>query len=243
MILFPAIDIKEGKVVRLKQGRFDQMKEYADDPLMMARHWQNLGAQWLHVVDLDGAQKGKITNTTVIRKMAQSVEIPIQMGGGIRTQDDIQKLLDDGIGRVILGTKVVEDRKFIEKVISKWQEKIAVSLDCEHGLLTKKGWTDISDQKATDVVKELEALGLSCLIYTDIKQDGMLKGPNFQAIKEILQTTTIPVIASGGIAHLEDIRKLIALKPLGLLGAITGKAIYEGTLDFKDGLQLCLQNV
>lgn len=242
MIIFPAIDIKGGNVVRLSQGNFDEVTEYSGSPVATAKLWEDKGAQWLHVVDLDGAKTGEMQNTDKILELAQSINIPVQTGGGIRTEEDIQKLLTGGIARVILGTRVIEDRSFLKKILDQWSDKIAVSLDCSNGMVAQRGWTSTSNVKATDFVKELEALGLSCLIYTDIARDGMLSGPNFEGLEEMAACTNIPIIASGGISNIEDIKKLIALEDKGIVGAITGRAIYEGKLDLKEALNLCSQN-
>ncbi|MBF0521823.1 MAG: 1-(5-phosphoribosyl)-5-[(5-phosphoribosylamino)methylideneamino]imidazole-4-carboxamide isomerase [Candidatus Omnitrophica bacterium] len=237
MIIFPAIDIKEGSVVRLVQGKFDQVTKYSQDPIAIAQEWQSQGAKWIHVIDLDGAKEGQMKNTDAILKIVKSVKASIQVGGGIRTKEDIQKLLDGGVARVILGTKIVEDRTFLKDVLSIWKDKIAVSLDCSNGIVLQKGWTAATNIKAIDLVKELKNFGLSCLIYTDVAKDGMLSGPNFQALEELLNKTTIPVIASGGISCLEDIKKLKKLEKKGVVGAITGKALYEGKLDLKEALK------
>ena len=242
MIIFPAIDIKEGNVVRLAQGKFDQVTEYSGAPAAMAKLWEKKGSQWLHVVDLDGAKTGEMQNVEIILNIAKSVNIPIQTGGGIRKEEDIQKLLEGGIARVILGTRVIEDRSFLKKIIRQWKDKIAVSLDCSNGMVAQRGWTSTSNLKATDFVKDLEELGLSCLIYTDIARDGMLSGPNFESLEELAGTTNIPIIASGGISDIEDIKKLLAIEDEGIIGAITGRAIYEGKLDLKEALELCSQS-
>ena len=240
MIIFPAIDIKEGKVVRLRQGEFSKVTEYSSDPVAIAQKWVDQGAQWLHVVDLDGAQTGEIKNFGVIVKIAKSVKVAVQVGGGIRRWEEIEKFFDNGIQRVILGTKVIEDRSFLKDILAQWSTKIAVSLDCQDGMVAQRGWTTVTDLKGTDLAKELETLGLQYLIFTDIKRDGMLQGPNFAALEEILQTVKkTAVIASGGVANLGDIERLLPLKVKGLLGVITGKAIYEGTLDLKSAMRLC----
>ena len=238
MIIFPAIDIKGGKVVRLKQGQFDKVTEYENDPVATAKRWEKMGAQWLHVVDLDGAQTGQIANVKTILEIAQTVRIPIQMGGGIRTREDIAKLLDGGIARVILGTKIIEDRAFFNAIVKLWKEKIAVSLDCHKGMVAQRGWTTTSNIKVTDLARDLENLGLKCLIYTDIERDGMLSGPNLDGLKNILKATKIPVISSGGVASLKDIKNLMALNNPQLLGVITGRAIYDGTLNLKEALEI-----
>jgi len=239
MIILPAIDIKDGKVVRLLQGRFDEVTEYSNDPVAMAQHWESQGAEWLHVVDLNGAFEGKLKNLEIIKKIAKGIKIPIQVGGGIRRNEDILELLTSGVKRVTLGTKVVEDKKFLIGALSLGKDKIAVSLDCSKGMVAQRGWTTISNKKATDFAKELEECGLRCLIYTDIARDGMMTGPNFTGLKEILQAVKIPVIASGGVSNLEDIRKLLELEPAGVVGTIIGKAIYEEKIDLKEALLLC----
>ena len=241
MIIFPAIDIKDGKVVRLFQGRFDQMTEYSDDPVATAKRWEDRGAEWLHVVDLDGALTGEMQNFDIITKIAREVEIPIQVGGGIRSKETIEKLFSDGVTRIVMGTKVIENRTFLMEVVHKWKERIIVSLDCSNGLLTQRGWTSMTNLKATVFAQEIENLGLHHLIYTDIAKDGVLQGPNFRGIEEILNSVSIPVIASGGISSLEDLKRLRALEPKGLIGAITGKAIYEGKFDLKEAMNVCSQ--
>ena len=239
MILYPAIDIQDKKVVRLKQGRFHDTTQYAADPVETARQWQEAGAQWLHVIDLDGAQTGMPQNTDQILDIVRSVSIPVQCGGGIRRETDIAMLLEAGIARVVLGTTAIENLEFLKKLITRWPGRIAVSLDCKDGYLTTKGWTAITQIKAIIFAKKLEEIGLTCLIYTDIKTDGMLSGPNFNALKELLDAVAIPIIASGGIKDMQDIEQLRNMEPLGLTGAITGRAIYEGTLDLKEAIRLC----
>ena len=239
MIIFPAIDIKDGKVVRLLQGKFDEVTEYAQDPLIIAKAFEDKGAKWIHVIDLDGAQTGTMRNQDIIIKIAQSVSIPIQVGGGIRSKKSIAQLIEGGVGRVVLGTKAIEDRNFLAEMISKWKDKIAVSLDCADGFVATHGWKETSEIKALDLVKELEQIGLTCLIYTDIATDGMLTGPNFKSLDALCEATKIPIIASGGISNIEDIKKLLTFKEKGIIGAITGKAVYEGKLDLKEALSIC----
>lgn len=241
MIIYPAIDIQGGKVVRLAQGKFDAVTQYSDDPLLTAKRWVAEGAPALHLVDLDGAQTGSMKNLDAVLKIAAGVKVPVQVGGGIRTAEEIKTLLDANINRIILGTKVINDREFFKKILRQWDTRIAVSVDCSNGLVTQRGWTNVTNIKGTDFAKDLEALGLKCLIYTDIKRDGMLRGPNWAGLEELLNTIKIPVIASGGIANLEDIKKLLKLEAKGVIGAITGKAIYEGTLNLKEAVNLCSQ--
>ncbi|MFH1360139.1 MAG: 1-(5-phosphoribosyl)-5-[(5-phosphoribosylamino)methylideneamino]imidazole-4-carboxamide isomerase [Candidatus Omnitrophota bacterium] len=241
MKIIPAIDLKEGKVVRLSQGKFDEMTIYSSDPVKTAKQWEKSGAKILHVVDLDGAEKGQMQNFGLIAQIAKGINIPIEVGGGIRTEEDIRRLLGNNVARVILGTKIIEDKEFLANIISKWGEKIVVSLDCSRGIVAKKGWTSLSNLKATDFAKELQNLGLSTLIYTDISRDGTLIGPNIKGIQEMLSAVSIQIIASGGISKLEDIKKLLELKSYNLEGVIVGKALYEHCFKLKDALRLCSQ--
>lgn len=241
MIIIPAIDMKDAKVVRLHQGKFDRLTEYSSDPAAMAQQWQEQGAQRLHLVDLDGALTGQMQNFKMVAKIAKSVKIPVQVGGGIRTTEDILRLLESGVAYVILGTKAVENKDFLTQALQKWQKNIIVSLDCNKGMVAQRGWTTTSDIKGTDLARELEEAGLQCLIHTDIAKDGTLEGPNFKELEEILNVVKIPVIASGGISGIEDIKKLCRLESKGLLGAITGKAIYDGRLDLKEAITYAQQ--
>ena len=241
MILIPAIDIKGGKVVRLFQGKFTDMKKYDDDPVAVALKWESQGAQWLHVVDLDGAQTGTMKNQATLGRIVRAIKIPVQFGGGIRGEATIDYLLSIvNVNRIILGTKAVESPDFLKSVLKKWQERIVVSLDCSNGFVTGHGWASTTNLKAQDFAKQLQDLGLQWLVYTDIARDGTLAGPNYDGIQSMLDVLKIPLIASGGIATLEDVKKLAAMK--GVAAAITGKAIYEGTLDFKKALDACSTN-
>lgn len=239
MILFPAIDLKNGKVVRLLQGRFDDITQYSTNPVTVAQKWESLGAQWLHLVDLDGAQTGQMNNMEWVFNIVRAVNIPVQVGGGVRSEEIIAKLLDGGVSRIILGTRVVEDESFLEKVLAKWPDQIAVSLDHSGGYVVTRGWAVMSQLLLLDFAKKLETMGLKYLISTNIAVDGMLKGPDFKGLTELLNTVKIPVIASGGISSIEDIKTFIDMKSPNLLGAITGKAIYEGKLDFSEAVKLC----
>jgi len=239
MIIFPAIDIQQGKVVRLKQGKFDQVTEYSHDPAHAAQRWENEGAEWLHVIDLDGAKNGRVTNWDALERIAKSVKIPIQMGGGIRTEEDVERLLSIGMQRVIFGTRAITDPLALKEMLHQWPEHIAVSIDASNGMVTKLGWTEQTNTDAVSFAKQLEHDGLRCLIYTDIARDGMLTGPNIEALKHMLRAVSVDVIASGGISNIEDIKTLLQLESEGLYGAITGRALYEGTLDLKEALDLC----
>ena len=237
MIIFPAIDIKDGKVVRLLQGKFDKITEYYENPIDVAKQWQLEGAEWLHLVDLDGAKEGYVKNFDVICQIAKEVNIPIEVGGGIRSEECVEKLIKGGAARVILGTKAVSDRGFLNSVLDQWSDKIAVSLDCYDGFIADQGWTNTTSIKAVDFIKDLEELGLTYVVYTDIARDGMLTGPNFEQLEAICQVSNINIIASGGISNLDDIKQLKTMENSGIIGAITGKAIYEKTLDLAEAIK------
>lgn len=237
--IIPAIDIKDGKVVRLFKGQFDKVTEYGSDPVEMARYWEALGAPYLHVVDLDGARTGEAINREIIKKIARTLEIPVETGGGIRSREAVDDLLNAGIDRVIIGTKVVEDRKFLADLLKSWNRSLAVSLDCSNGFVAQRGWQETSTVKGVDLARELADMGLKYVIYTDIARDGTLTGPNVDGLKEMLSIEDLRVIASGGIKDLGDIKTLISLGAENLEGIITGKAIYEGTLDLKEAVELC----
>jgi len=240
MIVIPAIDIKGGKVVRLYRGDFTKEKVYSDDPAAIAKKWESFGAKLLHIVDLDGAVSGELKNTALVKKIAKAVSIPLQVGGGIRTKEAIEKLLSSGAHRVILGTRACEDEAFIKDVISAFGEKIVISLDVRDGMIATEGWKSDSKIKAEDLLKRLEGLGIKIFVYTDIARDGTLAGPNIDALKNILAARdNALIISSGGISSLDDLLKLKAFEPQGLLGAIVGKAIYEKKLNLKEAIEKC----
>lgn len=239
MLILPAIDIKNGKVVRLYKGQFDKVTEYGSDPVDMAKHWQDLGARYLHLVDLDGAESGERRNQAVIKKIAKEVKIPVQTGGGIRNIEVVDDYLSVGIARVILGTRVVGDCDFLAQLLKKWDDRIAVSLDCSNGFVAQRGWSETSNIKGVDLARRFSGMGLKYVIYTDIARDGTLTGPNIEGLKEILAIDGLQVLASGGVKSLDDIKALIALNAQNLWGIVTGKAIYEGTLDITKAFQLC----
>ena len=239
MLIIPAIDIKDGKVVRLFKGRFDQVTEYGSDPVDTAKHWEALGAPYLHVVDLDGAESGVRRNQEAICKIARSIRIPVEAGGGIRSRAVVDDYLGAGVDRVILGTKVVDDRAFLADVLRTWSGRIAVSLDCADGFVARRGWVETSALRGIDLARDFAAMGLQYIIYTDIARDGTLAGPNISGLKEMLALAGVHIIASGGVKSLDDIRALAALGKDNLYGVITGRAIYEGTLDVREALALC----
>ncbi|MDO8462419.1 MAG: 1-(5-phosphoribosyl)-5-[(5-phosphoribosylamino)methylideneamino]imidazole-4-carboxamide isomerase [Deltaproteobacteria bacterium] len=236
MILYPAIDIKDGKAVRLTQGEFNQMKVYFDDPVEAAKKWIAAGAQWLHVVDLDGALTGEPKNTGVIESILQSVEVPVQIGGGIRNEEIAEIYLTLGAGRIVIGTAAIEDPDLIQILCEGYPERVAIGIDAKDGKVAVKGWKETTDQTAMALAQQCEEMGANTIIYTDIKRDGMMNGPNFEALEKLCESVGIPIIASGGISSLEDLKKL---KEAGIEGAILGKALYEGKLDLKEALKVC----
>lgn len=240
MIIIPAIDIKDGFVVRLIQGKFNEATIYSRDPESVAKKWEAEGARLVHVVDLDGAQTGEIKNWQVIEKIIKAINIPVQIGGGVRHQEDIERLFTLGAKRVVLGTKAVEDQGFIQQVIAKWQENILISIDTASGKVAEKGWITVISKTPEELAGEMQAVGVKQLVFTDIARDGTLAGPNLEKIKKILSVISIPLIVAGGISSLADIEKLLPLEKDGLSGIIVGKALYEGTIDLAEALRLCV---
>ena len=238
MLIIPAIDIQGGKCVRLTQGRWGTTTVYSDNPLEMGRHWANLGAERLHVVDLDGALTGTPQNLTLIRDLILSVGIPVQVGGGIRSIDIINLYLESGADNVILGSKVVLDSHFLQETCSTFPGKVMVSIDAKGGRVAVEGWTQTTGQSAIELAQQMAGLGVQALIYTDIERDGMLTGPNITAIAALARTVKIPIIASGGVSQLSDIKALLSLEPAGVIGVIIGKALYTGALNLSEALAL-----
>lgn len=237
MLLIPAIDLKDGHCVRLKQGDMDEATVFSEDPGAMARHWIDTGARRLHLVDLNGAFAGKPKNRSAIKAVLDEVgsEIPVQLGGGIRDLDTIETCLDAGISYVIIGTAAVKNPGFLHDACSAFPGHIIVGLDARDGKVAVDGWSKLTGHDVVDLAKKFEDYGVEGVIYTDIGRDGMLGGVNIEATVKLAQALRIPVIASGGIATLDDIRALCAVQDEGIMGAITGRAIYEGTLDFGAG--------
>jgi phosphoribosylformimino-5-aminoimidazole carboxamide ribotide isomerase len=235
MLLIPAIDLKDGHCVRLKQGDMDDATVFSEDPAAMARHWLAEGARRLHLVDLNGAVAGKPKNEAVIKAITAAVgdDIPVQLGGGIRDLDTIERYLDDGITYVIIGTAAVKNPGFLHDACSAFAGHIIVGLDAKDGKVAVDGWSKMTGHDVVDLAKKFEDYGVEAVIYTDIGRDGMLTGVNIEATVKLAQSLRIPVIASGGIANLKDIKALCKVENEGIMGAITGRAIYEGTLDFK----------
>jgi len=233
MLLIPAIDLKDGKCVRLRQGRMDDNTIYSDDPVAMAGRWVAEGARRLHVVDLDGAVAGKPVNSGIVREIALAFpEVPIQVGGGIRDENTIQTYLDAGVRYVIIGTKAVNAPHFISDICLEFPGHIMVGLDVRDGKVAIDGWSKLSRHDAIDLALKFEQEGVEAFIFTDIGRDGMMNGLNLEATVAFARPLRIPVFASGGVTNLDDIRALAAVESEGIAGAVTGRAIYEGTLDF-----------
>ena len=237
MIIFPAIDIKDKKCVRLTQGDFDKVNVYGEDPSIMAKKWADYGAEFIHVVNLNGSRDEIGINDETLAKVAKSVDVPIQVGGGIRDEKRVKELLDLGINRVIVGTMAIENKELLKELIEKYKaEKIVVSIDAKNGKVATHGWEKVSDIDSVDLCKELEQIGVKTIVYTDISKDGMLEGPNFDIYKELSQKTSLDIIASGGVTSIEDVKRLL---DMNMYGAIIGKALYDNRIDLKEVLDLC----
>lgn len=237
MIIFPAVDIKGGRCVRLKKGRADQETVFEEDPVKAALHWQEQGAQWLHLVDLDGAFEGKPVNLALITRLCSTLSIPIQMGGGIRDLETAKAYIDAGVTRLIIGTMALEEPDRFTELCSALPGKVGVSLDTEKGKLMSKGWVDDSGLVIHDVLPRLAEQGAAFVIHTDIDRDGMQSGINFELLSDLCAKSPVPVIAAGGVATLEDVQKLYPLSVTSRLeGAITGRAIYVGSLNLREAM-------
>ena len=233
MLLIPAIDLKDGQCVRLRQGKMDDDTVFSDDPVAMAGRWVDAGCRRLHLVDLNGAFEGKPMNAEVVHRIAEAYpELPIQVGGGIRDEETIEAYLDAGVSYVIIGTKAVTDPHFISDICAGFPGHVIVGLDAKDGKVAVDGWSKVSRHDVIDMAQRFEEAGVEAIVYTDISRDGMMQGVNVEATVKLAQAINIPVIASGGITNMDDITALAAVEDEGIMGAITGRAIYEGTLDF-----------
>lgn len=239
MLLIPAIDLKDGRCVRLRQGRMDDETIFSDDPVEVAGRWVEAGARRLHLVDLNGAFAGEPVNGEVIRAIARAYpDLPIQVGGGIRDEQTIQGYLDAGVSFVIIGTQAVKEPAFVGRACSAFAEHVIVGLDAKEGMVAIDGWATVTDQEVTELSRRFEQDGVSAIVYTDIGRDGMLTGPNVAATAALANAVNIPIVASGGITDIGDIEALCRADTRNIMGAITGRAIYEGTLDFAAGQTL-----
>jgi phosphoribosylformimino-5-aminoimidazole carboxamide ribotide isomerase len=238
MKLFPAIDMKDGQCVRLYQGDYEQMTVYASDPVKVAQRWQEAGASWLHVVDLDGAKEGHPVNTALIARICQQTTLKVEVGGGLRTLEHVENTLAAGVERVILGTAVLTNRALLDQALQHWDERIVVGLDARAGLVAISGWRETSNVQATELARELSAAGVKRFIYTDIARDAAMQGPNLaalQAMLDALHDSGTKLIASGGVSSLEDLKRLAELE---VEGAIIGKALYVGAIDLAEAVRV-----
>lgn len=234
MILYPAIDIKEGRCVRLLQGKEDEKTVYGDNPAQMAEKWCDAGAEFLHVVDLDGAFSGQGKNGEAVQEIVQAAAgVPVQLGGGIRNMEDVEKRFEWGVTRVIIGTAAIANPEFLQEVAKRYPSRIVAGIDAKDGYVALKGWVELSEISALDLAMQLMEIGIEKCVYTDISKDGMMLGPNLKATLDLQKESGMDVIASGGIASLEDIR---ALREAGIQGAIIGKALYEGAFTLEEAL-------
>jgi len=236
MIVIPAIDLKDGKCVRLLQGKKEEVTVYSDDPPSMAKHWQDLGGELLHVVDLDGAFTGEQHNFSNIRAIREAIDIPIEVGGGIRDVERIEKLIDLGVDRTIIGTSAAKNPDMVQQACEKYPGKVLVGIDAKDGKVAIKGWVEVTELDAIEFAKQMQDAGAAGIIYTDISRDGMLSGPNIEAMAMMVKSVEIPVIASGGVSRLDDIKSLLQID--NLWGVITGKALYSGAMDLQDAIAL-----
>ncbi|MBR3379840.1 MAG: 1-(5-phosphoribosyl)-5-[Bacillus sp. (in: Bacteria)] len=235
--LYPAIDMRNGKCVRLVQGDYDQETIYGDSPLDMARRFANEGAKWIHLVDLDGAKAGKRVNHEHVLAIASSLDVNVQIGGGIRTEEDVAFYLNNGVSRVILGSSAVSNPVFVKKMLAQYGEKIAIGIDARNGFVSTEGWLETSEVKAEELGQELAKEGAEVFIFTDIQMDGMLSGPNVESTVRLAEATGKQVIASGGVSAVSDLQKLSAQKQTGVSGAIIGKALYTKQFTLADAFE------
>lgn len=230
MTIYPAIDIIDGKCVRLVQGDYSQKTTFSDSPLDVAKKWRSLGGEFIHLVDLDGAKSGDTPNFELVTRIAKALDIPVEIGGGIRNMETVDKYLQNGVFRVIIGTAAVKNPEFVREAVEKYDDRIAVGIDAKDGMAAISGWEDVSEAPALELAKQMQDYGVKSIIYTDIATDGMLGGPNIEAMREMKNNVDIEIIASGGVSSIDDVRRL---KETGVEGAIIGKALYTGDIDLK----------
>jgi phosphoribosylformimino-5-aminoimidazole carboxamide ribotide isomerase len=240
LVILPSVDLRDGRVVRLKQGDYAQQINYSVDPLDTARAFRDAGAAWMHVVDLDGAKEGRPVQTDLIARMIAATHLKVEVGGGIRTADDITRLLDAGASRVVLGTKAFEDWAWFEWQVKdpQFADRLVLAVDAKDGVIAVKGWQESSGRLAADVAREVSDWPLAAILYTDVAKDGMMTGPNYDATRTLAQAGKVPVIASGGVGHLEHIAEV---KKTGAWGCIVGRSLYEGTVDLRAALRLAAE--
>jgi len=243
LIVIPAVDLKDGRCVRLSQGRMDQESVYSEHPGEMAARWESKGAERLHVIDLNGAATGKPVHRTLIKEMSQSVKIPIEVGGGIRDLPTIEDYLSSGVRWVILGTSAFQNRSLVEEACHRFPEKVILGIDAKGGRVAIQGWNEVVSLEAADLTKQFEGMGLSAIVFTDIERDGMGTGLNLRSTRDLARSTPIPVIASGGVSRIEDIKRVMELESDGIVGVIVGRALYTGSLDLEEAIRLTRKGV
>jgi phosphoribosylformimino-5-aminoimidazole carboxamide ribotide isomerase len=238
MMVIPAVDLKEGRCVRLSQGRMDQESVYSEDPIQMAKHWESEGAERLHVIDLNGAVMGRPFHRSLIEEITRSLCIPIEVGGGIRDLETIENYLSSGVRWVILGTTAFRNRHLIEEACHRFPGRVILAIDAKGGRVAIEGWNEVAPVEAIGLANQFERIGLSAIIFTDVERDGMGTGLNWEETRALARSTSIPVIASGGVSRIEDIQHLMALEPDGVIGVIVGRALYTGHLDLEEAIQM-----
>jgi phosphoribosylformimino-5-aminoimidazole carboxamide ribotide isomerase len=238
MIIIPAVDIKNGKCVRLVQGRMEDETVFSNDPAAMARQWADAGAELIHVVDLDGAFEKSPRNLDAVKNIIDTVDTPIQLGGGIRTERTVKTLLDMGVKRVIIGTEAINNPEWVMQICRRFPGQVVIGIDARNGRVAIEGWTETTNTQAVDLAKRFEDCGVAAINFTDIYRDGMQTGPNIVETRRLAEAISIPVVASGGVATITDIKNLLPLEKVGVAGVITGRALYSGTLDFRQALLL-----
>lgn len=237
MDVIPAIDVLDGKCVRLYQGDYQQAETFDENPVAVARQWAEQGASWVHVVDLDGAKAGASVNLAAIEAIVQAIDVPIQVGGGLRDRQGVVNLLERGVRRVILGTIAVEQPELVRSLCTEFPGQIVVGIDARNGQVATRGWLETSEVLATDLAQQMAQLGAAAIIYTDIHRDGTLQGPNIDALRELATAIDVPVIASGGVSSVSDLMRLLSLEALGVTGAIVGRALYTGDVVLREALR------
>lgn len=238
MIIIPAVDIKQGKCVRLLQGRMEDTTLYSDDPVTMALQWQNQGAELIHVVDLDGAFAKGIRNFDTIKEILAKIDVPIQVGGGVRDMNTIAMYVEAGVSKVIIGSEALYHPELVKEACQGFEGRIVVGIDARDGMVAVEGWSKTSRTKAVDLAREFESCGVAAINFTDIHRDGMQTGPNLEETAALADAVSIPIVASGGVSSIQDIKNLLKIENRGVTGVITGKALYEGSLDLKEALRI-----
>lgn len=237
MDVIPAIDVLDGKCVRLYQGDYQQAQTFDENPAAVARQWADQGASWVHVVDLDGAKAGESVNLAAIEAIVQTIDVPVQVGGGLRDRQSVVNLLERGVRRVILGTIAVEQPELVRSLCAEFPAQIVVGIDARNGKVATRGWLETSEVLATDLAQQMAQFGVAAIIYTDIHRDGTLQGPNLEALRDLATAVDVPIIASGGVSSVSDLMRLLSLEALGVTGAIVGRALYTGDVVLQEALR------